>query len=138
MPQFEGAGARSGFEGSDLIDAACLGVTALLAVTVLANERNAVRIVAAIIFTLIVPGRAVISNWPILATRSPIAASILFSLGILTFVATITLWSNLWRPIGLLEVECAVSTVALTTAILRRRTAAPGPEAIETQNGRHR
>ncbi len=138
MPQFEGAGARSGFEGSDLIDAACLGVTALLAVTVLANERNAVRIVAAIIFTLFVPGRAVISNWPILATRSPIAASILFSLGILTFVATITLWSNLWRPIGLLEVECAVSTVALTTAILRRRTAAPGPEAIETQNGRHR
>jgi hypothetical protein len=136
VPQFDGADTRSGFEGSDLIDAACLGVTALLAVAVVANERNAIRIVAAIIFTLFVPGRAVISNWPILATRSPIAASILFSLTILTFVATITLWSDLWRPIGLLEVECAVSTAALIAAIMRRR-AAPGPNAIEIQNGQH-
>ena len=137
VPQPDVADTRMGFEGADLIDAACLGVIAVLVVAVLVDERNAVRVLAAIAFTLFVPGRAVISNWPILSTRSPIVASILFSLAILTFVATITLWSDLWRPIGLLEVECAISAAALITAILRRRQVAPGPDAIESQNGRH-
>ena len=39
--------------------------------------------------------------------------------------------------IGLLEVECAISAAALTTAILRRRQVAPGPDATESKNGRH-
>ena len=137
VPQPDVTDTRMGFEGSDLIDAACLAVIAVLTVAVLVNERNAVRVLAAIVFTLFVPGRAVISNWPILSTRSPITASILFSLAILTFVATITLWSDLWRPIGLLEVECAISAAALIAAILRRRAAAQGPEAVESQNGQH-
>ena len=137
VPQPDATDTRMGFEGSDLIDAACLAVIAVLTVAVLVDERNAVRVLAAIAFTLFVPGRAVISNWPILSTRSPITASILFSLAILTFVATITLWSDLWHPIGLLEVECVISAAALITAMLRRRSAAQGPEAIESQNGQH-
>ena len=100
VPQPDATDTRNRFEGSDLIDAACLGVIAVLLVAVLVDERNAVRVLAAIAFTLFVPGRAVITNWPILSTRSPITASILFSLAILTFVATITLWSNLWAKLA--------------------------------------
>ena len=115
---------RHAFVGLDLIDIASIAVTATTAVSVAANEKNAIRVVAAVLFTLFVPGRAIVSNWPSVGVRSPLAVSVLFSLSILTLAATVTLWSDYWRPIGLLEVECTISTVALLTAMLRRRSAA--------------
>ena len=60
------------------------------------------------------------SNWPGIATRSPVAVSVLFSLVLLTLFATVTLWLRFWHPLGLLEVECIISIVALLIGILRR------------------
>jgi O-antigen ligase len=105
----------------DLIDVACIAVTAAVAVAVAIDERGAIRAVAALAFTLFVPGRCIVSNWSSMAARSLVAASVLLSLAILTLVATVALWMNVWRPLGMLEVDCAIATTALFAAILRRR-----------------
>jgi hypothetical protein len=53
-----------------------------------------------------------------MAARSNVAASVLFSLSILTLLATTTLWAGYWHPLGLLEIECVAVGVALLTALL--------------------
>jgi hypothetical protein len=112
---------HSTIAGYDLIDVACVAVTVAVAVAVATNERNAFRAVVAVAFSLFVPGRAIVSNWPTLAQKPHVALSILFSLSVLTFVSTVTLWLNYWRPLGLLEVEAGVVMVALFIGLVRRR-----------------
>jgi uncharacterized membrane protein len=125
--------------GYDLIDMGCVAVTVAVMVAVATNERNAFRAVVAVAFALYVPGRAIVSNWTGLATRPHLALSILFSLSILTLVATLTLWAGYWHPRGLLEVEGAVVEVALFTAVLRRRRAQhlPGVMDREAESADH-
>jgi hypothetical protein len=103
------------------LDAACLVVAAVAAVAVAVNERNPVRAFAAVCFTVFVPGRAIVSNWQYVRDHPTTALSVLLSLAVLTLAATVTLWIKFWHPLGLLEVECAVSAAALIAAILRRR-----------------
>ena len=129
------AAARPQFSDADLIDVASIIVTAAVAVAVATNERNFIRPVAAVIFVLFVPGRAIVSNWPALAERSQFAVSVLFSLTVLTLAATFILWSDVWRPLGLLEVECVITAVALFAAIVRRRRAADAREVLKTERG---
>jgi uncharacterized membrane protein len=114
----------------DLIDMGCVAVTVAVAVAVAAGERNAFRAVVGVVFALYVPGRSIVSNWPTVAARSNIAASVLFSLSILTLLATLTLWAGYWHPLGLLEIECVPVGVALVTAVVRRRRAGQAPAAI--------
>jgi uncharacterized membrane protein len=121
--------------GFDVLDLAAVAVTAAVAVAVATGERSAFRTVVAIIFALYVPGRAVVSNWPGLAARSHIGLSILFSLSILTLLATVTLWLGYWRPLGLLEVECAIVGVALFTALWRKRSHQSRPESTSADAG---
>ena len=121
MEESVASGARRRLGAPDLVDAICLVVTVLTAVTVGVNETNPVRALAAVCFTIFVPGRAIVSNWQSLEERSTSALSVLLSLAALTLAATVTLWIGFWRPLGLLEVECAVSTAALVAAILRRQ-----------------
>jgi hypothetical protein len=113
--------ARSALVGDDFVDTVCLVVAAITAVAVGVNEKNPVRVLAAICFTVFVPGRAIVSNWLHVGERSTTALSVLLSLTVLTLAATVTLWCGFWRPLGLLEVECAVSVAALGAAIVRRR-----------------
>jgi hypothetical protein len=108
-------------------------VTATVAVAVLTKNESAVRAVAALFFTLFVPGRAVVSNWPGIATRAPIALSVFFSLVLLTFFATVTLWLRIWHPLGLLEVESVISIVALLIGIFRRHRPILRPAATILQ-----
>jgi uncharacterized membrane protein len=105
----------------DLIDASCVAVTVAVAIAVATNERNAFRAVVGVIFALYVPGRAIVSNWPRMAARSQLAAPVLFSLSILTLLATLTLWAGQWHPLGLLEVECLAVGITLFAALWRRR-----------------
>ncbi len=78
---------------------------------------------SALLFAFYVPGRAIVSNWPSMAARSQVAAPVLFSLTVLTLLATLTLWAGYWHPLGLLIVEAVASGIGLFTAILRRRRA---------------
>jgi hypothetical protein len=105
--------ARRGFIG--------IAIAGVAGVAVAINERNPVRAVAVVCFAGFVPGRAIVSNWQYVQERSTTALSVLLSLAVLTLAATVTLWCKLWRPLGLLEVECALSAVVLVAAILRRR-----------------
>lgn len=111
---------RRAFDAFDFLDLVSVAVTATLAVAVLTEDESAVRGIAALFFTVFVPGRAVVSNWPGIATRAPIAVSVLFSLVLLTLFATVTLWLRFWHPLGLLEVESIISIVALLVGIVRR------------------
>lgn len=137
MPRSVEAGARTAFVGHDLIDVACIAVTVAVAVAVAANERNAIRAATAVVFSLFVPGRCIVSNWPRMATRSSVAVSVLFSLTILTLAATVTLWCNFWHPLGLFEVECAIAMAALFTAIYRRRWLVRAGDTIAMQAERN-
>lgn len=121
--------------GYDLIDVMSIAVAAAIAVSVATNERGAFRAVVGVAFALFVPGRSIVSNWPKMEERSHIAASVLFSVASLTLIATVTLWMGFWHPLGLLEVECAVSTVALFVAIVRRRRSvhARGAQILQSE-----
>jgi hypothetical protein len=118
---------RTTVAGFDLIDVACVVVTVAVAVAVASGQHNAFRAVAGVAFTLFVPGRAIISNWPSMAVRPQVALSILFSLTVLTLLATLTLWAGYWRPLGLLEVECVVFGAALVVGLVRRKRSPGGP-----------
>ncbi len=116
----------------DLIDMGCVAVTVAVAVAVATSERGAFRAVVGVVFALYVPGRSIVSNWPTMAARSNVAASVLISLSILTLLATLTLWAGYWHPLGLLEIECVAAGLALFTALLRRRRADQARAAIPT------
>jgi uncharacterized membrane protein len=120
---------RTTVAGVDLIDVACVVVTVAVAVAVASGQDNAFRVVTGVAFTLFVPGRAIISNWPSLAVRPQVALSILFSLTVLTLLATLTLWAGYWRPLGLLQVECVVFGAALVVGLVRRKRSPGGPGA---------
>jgi uncharacterized membrane protein len=117
----------------DLIDAGCVAIAVAIAVAVATGERSALRAVVGVIFALYVPGRSIVSNWPSVAARSNVAASVLFSIAILTLLATITLWAGYWHPLGLLEIESAAAVAALFAALLRRRRVDQARAAIPTE-----
>ena len=114
----------------DLIDVGSIAVTVAVAVAVAAGERGAFRAVVGVAFAFYVPGRSIVSNWPSMAARSNVAASVLFSLALLILLSTLTLWAGYWHPLGLLEVECVPVGVALVAALLRRRRAGQAAAAI--------
>jgi hypothetical protein len=79
------------------------------------------RILLTLGFTFFVPGRAIVSHWPRLARWSQVGMSIVFSLSALTLVAMTALWAHYWHPVGIFQVEAALSLVALIAALARRR-----------------
>jgi uncharacterized membrane protein len=108
----------------DALDAGCLFVTVALVTVLALGGRSVVRDVAAVVFTVFVPGWAVVSNWPAVGRRSRVAASVVVSLSLLTLVATVTLWLHYWHPVGTAEIEGVATVAALTTALARRSTRA--------------
>ena len=139
MPAPEGpfvVATMSSSTGRDnLIDVGCVAVTVAIAVAIATNERNAFRVVVGVLFALYVPGRSIVSNWPAMAARSNVAVSVLFSLSVLTLLATATLWAGYWHPLGLLQVECVAAGIALFTALLRRRRANQARVAAHARMG---
>ena len=83
------------------------------------------RILLALAFTFFVPGRAIVSNWDQTARWSEAAISMVFSLALLALVATITLWTHIWHPLGLFQIEAWLSLVALGIGIVRRTRRRP-------------
>lgn len=100
-----------------------LAVLAALLLIIFANVGGItwIRLLLTLAFTFFVPGRAIVSNWPRVARWSPEAMSIVFSLGIVTFLATVTLWARFWHPIPLFDVEAVLSLIGLIISIVRRR-----------------
>lgn len=106
---------------AERLDLLACGIALGLIVLVVADFWSALRLVLALLFTFYVPGRAVVSNWPRVARWSGIGMSVVFSLSILTLLATVTLWIGFWHPLGLFVVEAVVSLAGLANGIVTRR-----------------
>ena len=105
-------------EGLDVLAAAV--AVALLAM-VQENASGLPRILLVLGFTFFVPGRAIITNFPRKARWSDLGASMLVSLGVLAFLATVTLWARFWHPLGLFQAEAVLSLAGLAAGIVQRR-----------------
>jgi hypothetical protein len=109
------AGQRA--EALDLF--AAVGAAGLLALVY--NDGPTIpRTLFALVFTFFVPGRAIVTNWPRMARWSGVAMPIVFSLTVLTLLATTVLWAHLWRPLDLFQAEAWLSLAGLSLGIARR------------------
>lgn len=108
---------------ADALDLLAGLVAAVLLVLALADRAGALRLALTVAFAFFVPGRALVSNWPRLADWSAIGMPIALSLGLLTLLATVSLWARAWHPLALFEVEAAASLAGLGVAAARRRRA---------------
>jgi hypothetical protein len=77
-------------------------------------------------FTFFVPGRAIVTNWPRVARSSVPGMSMILSVGVLTLLATITLWAHVWHPLALFQIEAWLSLLGLGIGIARRHKHLPG------------
>jgi hypothetical protein len=105
---------------ADLMDLVAALIAIVLLVVDFVDRVDVARVLLALLFTLYVPGRAVMSNWPRMADWSDIGMSIALSLGILILLSTTTLWIGFWHPLGLFHLEAALSLVGLSVATARR------------------
>ena len=117
--------------GNVLDLSASLIAASLLALSY-ADESGLPRILLALAFAFFVPGRAIVTNWPRMASWSEVAMPMVLSLALLTLLAMITLWARVWKPMDLFQVEAWLSLAGLCLGIAlrnRHRPAPPGPAA---------
>jgi uncharacterized membrane protein HdeD (DUF308 family) len=103
------------------LDVVACAIAVALGLLVAVDFSASLRLLLALLFTFFVPGRAIVSNWPRVARWSAVGMSIVFSLGVLTLLATVTLWSGLWNPLALFSVEAVASLAGLIAGIIRRQ-----------------
>jgi hypothetical protein len=111
---------HSAWRQSDLLDLLAGLIAIGLSVMVHEGWSGPTRTLLALGFTLFVPGRAIVTNWPRMARWSEVAMSMVFSLAILGLLAAITLWAHAWSPRGLFQAEAWLSIAALCVGIGRR------------------
>lgn len=114
---------------SDALDLLAALIALGLIVVTYAGWSGPSRILLALAFTFFVPGRAIVTNWHRTARWSEATMSMVFSLAVLALVATITLWSHDWHPLGLFQFEAWLSLAALTIGIVRRARRRPEVDA---------
>ena len=106
---------------AEVLDVLAAVIAVALLVLVAADASGPLRILLVLAFTFFVPGRAIITNYPRMARWSDLGTSIVVSLGVLAFLATVTLWARFWHPLALFQVEAVLSLAALAVGIVRRR-----------------
>jgi len=114
----------------DVLDLLAIVLAVGLIVLIRLGAAGAPRLLLSLGFAIFVPGRAIVTNWPGMQRWSEAAMSMVFSLTILTLVATVTLWAGYWHPVGLFQIEAVLSLAALGAGMLRRhrhRAAASRP-----------
>ena len=106
---------------AEVLDVLAAVIAVALLVLVAADASGPLRILLVLAFTFFVPGRAIITNYPRMARWSDLGTSIVVSLGVLAFLATVTLWARFWHPLALFQVEAVLSLAGLAVGIVRRR-----------------
>ena len=104
-----------------VLDVTALAITAALLALVLLDVSGPPRAVLALFFTILVPGWAVVANWPAMARRAKIAPAVALSLAVTAGAATIALWAHWWNPIGLFYLEAAAAMAGIVAGAFRRR-----------------
>jgi hypothetical protein len=120
------ASARAG-QRAEVLDLLAGVITIVLLALALVEWVGPVRLLLTVAFTFFVPGRAIVSNWSRMAGWSDMGMSIALSLGVLTLLATLSLWVRMWHPLGLFQIEAAASLIGLGVAVVRRRARASAP-----------
>lgn len=110
---------------AERLDLLACAVAVALILLVSVDFSPPLRLLLASLFTFFVPGRAIVSNWARMARWSGVGMSIVFSLGALTLLATITLWAGLWHPLALFLITAMASLAGLAVSIVRRRLFVP-------------
>jgi|SRR5215469_2643505 len=114
----------------DVLDLLAIVLAVGLIVLIRLGAAGAPRLLLSLGFAIFVPGRAIVTNWPGMQRWSEAAMSMVFSITVLTLVATVTLWAGYWHPVGLFQIEAVLSLAALSAGMLRRhrhRAAASRP-----------
>ncbi len=106
---------------AEALDVLAAVVAVALLALVAADASGPLRILLVLVFTFFVPGRAIITNYPRMARWSDLGTSVVVSIGVLAFLATVTLWARFWHPLGLFQIEAAASLAGLAIGIVRRR-----------------
>ena len=106
---------------AEVLDVLAAVIAIALLVLVAADASGPLRILLVLAFTFFVPGRAIVTNYPRMARWSDLGTSIVVSLGVLAFLATVTLWARFWHPLALFQVEAVLSLAGLAVGIVRRR-----------------
>jgi hypothetical protein len=106
---------------AEVLDVLAAAVAVALLAMVQENASGLPRVLLVLGFTFFVPGRAIITNFPRMARWSDLGASMLVSLGVLAFLATVTLWAHYWHPLGLFQGEAVLSLGGLAAGIVQRR-----------------
>jgi hypothetical protein len=99
-----------------------------------AGESGLARILLALGFAFFVPGRAIVTNWPLMASWSEVVMPMVLSLALLTLLATITLWAHVWKPMDLFQVEAWLSLAGLCLGIEHRNRHRPGQSARQPES----
>lgn len=108
----------------DIVAALIAGGLLALVVT---DHVGPTRLLLALAFAFFVPGRAVVTNWQRIERWSAVGMSLVFSLAILTVLATVSLWLRAWHPLTLFGAEAVLSLIGLGIGASRRRLSRPGP-----------
>jgi hypothetical protein len=111
---------------ADLLDVAAAVVATGLIALQFSGRDGVPRLLLTLAFTLFVPGRAIVSNWPGLARWSQVAMPMVIGVSVLAVLATATLWLHLWHPVALFDVEAVASIAGLIWGLERRRQSRRG------------
>lgn len=129
--------ARRGAEPADLLrdflDLVAVDIAVSLTGLVVVGAVGLPRMLLALAFSFFVPGRAIVTNWPRLASWSEFGMPVVVSLAVLALGAATALWAHVWHPVGLFEIESGLSVVALVAGISRRHGRAAGRSAQPAQ-----
>jgi O-antigen/teichoic acid export membrane protein len=128
VPDTRPGNAAAGYEpllqkahASDVLDLLSGFMTAVLLVASYAGWTGAARTLLVLVFAFFVPGRAIVTNWPGMPSSAKFGMSIALSLGLLTLLATMSLWMHAWHPLTLFQLEAWLSLCGLSAGIIRRR-----------------
>lgn len=107
---------------ADVLDALGAVIAVGLLTLTLTGHSGAPRVFLALAFASFVPGRAIVSNWPLFARWAEAGMSMVCSLAILGLLATTALWAHFWHPLALFQAEAVVSLAGLMLGTARRHT----------------
>lgn len=111
--------------GVEPLDVAAVLTTGALLAFVLLGATGPPRIILTLIFTILVPGWAIVSNLPAIAARGRLAPAVALSLAVTLGGATISVWTHRWDPTVVFYVEAGLSAAGIAAGIIRRRDQSP-------------
>ncbi|NNN20214.1 MAG: hypothetical protein HKL84_10265 [Acidimicrobiaceae bacterium] len=113
----------------NLVDLGSVVLSLVVVLIVFSGSVGPLRALLVLAFTLFVPGHAILGMLPnrmrslpkSSSSRSELVIPILLSLSLITLVASIALWLNIWYPLSIFALEAEFSTVLLAAGFINRR-----------------